>query len=98
MDDAELEATMRREVAQRVERILGAIQGTPGDENWAEVHRQAHTLAGIASDLDDDMSKKARRLTELTTDARGRVQPPTGRREAEARRLAHGLSDRFRAL
>lgn len=95
-DDREYQRLVRREAAERVDRILHAMREPAARTRWDEVYRHAHTLAGIAPDLDAEMAKEARRLTEMLLDARGNVHAPAeGEAEAEARKLALRLSARI---
>ena len=94
-EDAELTRIVRREVSERVDRILRAVGAPPAATPWDQVYRDAHTLAGIAPEIDPEVAREARRLTEILLDARGRPRAPqAGEDEAEARRVARRLTGR----
>lgn len=92
-DDPILAEIVKREAAERVQRILSAVSATRDEAHAREAYRHAHTLAGLSSE--PAVVSAARRLTQLYTDGRGRVRIPDAAEGAEAVRLARDLVTRF---
>lgn len=94
-DEEALRGVVRREAAQRVEAMARAVRESP---RWDEVFRQAHSLAGIARELDAELAQEARALAGRLQDEYGRPARLTPTDEEEAREHVARLQERFRQL
>ncbi len=81
-EDAEYKRIVQREATERVDSMLHALSEQTG---WAEVHRHAHTLAGIVGEIDPRIATVARSLVGTLQDPYGRVRDLTPAEEAKAR-------------
>lgn len=71
-EDAQaLDRIARRETQDRVENIVSAWRERPATPEWREVYRHAHTLAGIADAVAEDVADAARDLAMRLRDERG---------------------------
>lgn len=83
-EDDEYRRIVRRETAERVDRMVRALRRKE-DRPWDEVYRHAHTLAGIADEVDPSMAQVARRVAGLLRDPYGHTHPLSAEEEAKLR-------------
>lgn len=86
----------RREAAQRVDRMVAALRENP--DAWDNVYREAHTLSGIARDVDGRLEELARDVASRLRDVRGQRVALTPEAREELRRRVLQMSERVAPL
>lgn len=97
MDDDEAYLRVARaEAVARVDRMVAALrEGSDDAARWDEVYRHAHTLTGIARDLDPALGEMARHVAQRLRDPYGARVPVPPEVEAELRAQVERICERL---